>query len=236
MDQYAMLWAYQAEDMKADRLEDEIHRSPLRQKMDADRKLYRERQEQYKQITEQVAMLADRKDAIRDAITRCEDQLRQLQARFESNPPADADAARALFAEVRKCRDTIAGYEQEMTNIINRVNAYNKKGNAISQEGLTIRTEFEKLKAQYEAEMPAKKAALEAQRAQAARKAESVPPALLEQYRQLKRRITPPVALLNNDQCSGCNMALPSAVLRRIRSASNEVVCCESCGRMLIKL
>ena len=33
MDQLAMLWQYQVEDRKADKLEQELSRSPLRQKM-----------------------------------------------------------------------------------------------------------------------------------------------------------------------------------------------------------
>ena len=75
MDQLTMLWEYQVEDIKADNMAQDIRRSPLRQKMEKDRDLFMERQKQYKQIEEQVAVLADRKDAIRDALTRAEDQL-----------------------------------------------------------------------------------------------------------------------------------------------------------------
>ena len=87
MDQLTMLWEYQVEDIKADNMAQDIRRSPLRQKMEKDRDLFMERQKQYKQIEEQVAVLADRKDAIRDALTRAEDQLGALQNRFEQNPP-----------------------------------------------------------------------------------------------------------------------------------------------------
>ena len=76
MDQLTMLWEYQVEDIKADKMANDIRRSPLRQKMENDRNLFMERQKQYKQIEEQVAVLIDRKDAIRDALTRCEQQLK----------------------------------------------------------------------------------------------------------------------------------------------------------------
>mgnify|MGYP000514821360 CR=1 FL=1 len=79
MDQLAMLWQYQVEDRKADKLEQELSRSPLRQKMNTCRTQFNAKQKQYKQMEEQVAILSDRKDAIRDAITRCEEQLRHLQ-------------------------------------------------------------------------------------------------------------------------------------------------------------
>ena len=109
MDQLTMLWEYQVEDIKADNMAQDIRRSPLRQKMEKDRDLFMERQKQYKQIEEQVAVLADRKDAIRDALTRAEDQLGALQNRFEQNPPEELEAVRAFMAEVTKCRETIVG-------------------------------------------------------------------------------------------------------------------------------
>ena len=114
MDQLAMLWQYQVEDRKADKLEQELSRSPLRQKMNTCRTHFNAKQKQYKQMEEQVAILSDRKDAIRDAITRCEEQLRHLQSRFEQNPPTDLDDTKALLSEVNRFLDTIGSYEQEM--------------------------------------------------------------------------------------------------------------------------
>ncbi len=236
MDQLMMLWEYQAEDIKADKLANDIRRSPLRQKMENDRNLFLERQKQYKQIEEQVAVLADRKDAIRDALTRAEDQLSGLQARFEQNPPQELEAVRALMAEVSKCRETIVSYEQEMKRLTQEANTNDQRGNSIRTEAARLRSEFEHLKAQYDKEMPSKKAAQEAQRAAANKKAEGIDPTLMEQYKRIKKHITPPMSRLINGQCSGCNTSLPSAVLHRVRNASNEIVECESCGRMIIRM
>ena len=236
MDQLTMLWEYQGEDMKADKLANEIRRSPVRQKLEADRALYMERQKQHKQIEEQVAVLADRKDAIRDAISRCEDQLKALQSRFESNPPADLDGVRALMSEVSKCRDTIAGYEQEMKRLSHEASGHDQRGHAIRHEAAKVRAEFEQLKAQYDKEIPAKKAAMDAQRAIANQMAEGISAQLMENYLRIKKHITPPLSRLIGDQCSGCNTSLPSAVLRRVRAAGDEVVECETCGRMIIRM
>ena len=164
MDQLTMLWEYQVEDIKADNMAQDIRRSPLRQKMEKDRDLFMERQKQYKQIEEQVAVLADRKDAIRDALTRAEDQLGALQNRFEQNPPEELEAVRAFMAEVTKCRETIVGYEQEMKRLTQEANTNDQRGNSIRTEAARLRSEFEQLKAQYDKEMPTKKAAQEAQR------------------------------------------------------------------------
>jgi len=234
MDQLTMLWEYQAEDMKADKMANEIRRSPLRQKMENDRNLYMERQKQHKQIEEQVAVLSDRKDAVRDALKRSEEQLKALQNRFETTPPADLESARALISEVSKCRETIIHYEQEMKRLANEAREHDQRGNNIRSDAARLRSEFEQLKAQYDKEMPAKKAAVEAQRAAADQKAAAISAELIAHYARIKKHIAPPLARLMADQCSGCNTSLPSAVLHKVRSEG--MVECESCGRLIIKI
>lgn len=234
MEQLAMLWEYQQEDMKADRLANEIRRSPLRQKLEQDRALYLEKQKQHKQLQEQVAVMADRKDAIRDAIARCEDQLRALTERVNSNPPEDLEAVRALIAELTRCRETIISYETEMKRMVKDANEHDQRQRTIRHEAAGVRAEFEQLKAQYDKESPEKKAALDAQRAVVKQKAEGIDPKLLEHYNIIRKHILPPMARLIGDQCSGCNTSQPSALLSKIRSGS-EIVECETCGRMIVQ-
>lgn len=236
MDHMTMLWEYQVEDIKADRLAHEIRRNPLRQKMENDRALYMERQKQHKQIEEQVAVLADRKDAIRDALRRCQEQLGSLQSRYEATPPTELESIRSLITEVNRCLETISGYESEMRRIAGEVREHDQRANVIRTEGARLRNEFEQLKAQYDKAIPPKKAALDAQRAVAEEKKAGIPEELLQHYIEVKKHITPPLARLIGDQCSGCNTSLPSAVLHSVRNASDNLVKCVSCGRIIIKL
>ena len=46
MNQLAMLWEYQQEDRKADKLEQELSRSPIRQKMNTCRMQFNNKQKQ----------------------------------------------------------------------------------------------------------------------------------------------------------------------------------------------
>ena len=84
--QLELMWQYQQEDMKADRIANDIRRSPTRQKLEKSRDFIMEQQKLYKQIEEQVAVMADRKDAIRDAIARCEEQLNALKSARAGTP------------------------------------------------------------------------------------------------------------------------------------------------------
>lgn len=229
-----LLWAYQQEDMAADRIANEIRRSPTRQKLEKNRNFIIEQQKRFKQIEEQVSILADRVDAIKDAIARCEEQIKGITSRFEAQPPTDLEAARSMLAEISKHRETIGSYEQEMRRIVKDTSDYDNKQRSIRHEAAKAKQEFDQLKVGYDQELKTQKDALDAQRAVAASKKAGISPELLEEYNTIKKHITPPISRLISDQCSGCNTSQPSAILRRIKSGT-EIVECETCGRMIIQ-
>ena len=233
MEKFEALWAYQAEDMKADAIATAIRRSPTRQKLEKARDFILDRQKQYKQIEEDVSAMVDRKDIISQAIARSRDQLSALQKRFESNPPQSAEDIKALLSEVSRCRDTIRQYEVEISRIVKETDANDKLQRSVRLEAANAKKSFDQLKTEYEEESKSKKVELESQRSKAKALMEQVDPSLLEEYETIKKHITPPVARLAHGQCSGCNTSLPSAILSKIRGGS--LVECETCGRMIIQ-
>lgn len=235
MDKMEQLWAYMREDIKADKIENEIRNSPLRQKLEKTRDYILNQQNAYKQIEEQVSVRADRKDAIRDALKRSEEQLSALESRFEAEPPEDLESAKKMLAEVDKCRKTIVSYEQEMRRLSKESNDFDNKTTSIRHGAAKAKQEFDRMKLIYNEESKAKKEELEAQRAVARSKAEGIPEELMAVYNTVKRQISPPMAKLYGGQCTGCNTSQPSAALRKI-DVGNEIVECETCGRILIKL
>ena len=234
MEQMELLWQYQQEDMKAERIANDIKRSPVRQKLEKDRTLYMDYQKKYKQLQARISEMADRVDTISEAMNRLQEQLTALEARCEAEPPQDAESARSLRVEASRLRDSIADFFREMEALVKEASSSEKKQSSIRNSAAQVRAEFEQLKEVYDKESGEKKTELEAQRSVAAQKAAEVPPELLSKYEAIKKRVLPPVARLNGNQCSGCNTSLPSAVLRRIKSGS-EVVECETCGRMIIQ-
>lgn len=232
MEKYEALWAYQTEDMKADAIAAAIRRSPTRQKLEKARDFILDRQKQYKQIEEDVGAMVDRKDIIAQAVSRSREQLSQLQARFEANPPQTAEEVRTLLSEVSRCRDTIRQYEVEISRIVKETDANDKLQRSVRIDAANAKKSFDQLKAEYEEESRSKKAELEEQRAKAKVLQDQVDSSLLDEYETIKKHITPPVARLAHGQCSGCNTSLPSAVLSRIKGGA--LVECETCGRMII--
>lgn len=234
MEQMELLWAFMQEDVKADRIANEIKRSPLRQKAEKARDLFFEQQKASKQLEEQVAVLVDRKDAIRDAIKRCEEQIKALSDKVAANPPETLEEAQAMIAEAEKHRKNIANYENEMKRISKQGNDHTGRAQKIRVTAATAKKDFDQFKAEYEAETREKKLALEKAKEVVASKAEGIPETLMKQYSDIKKHVTPPMARLISGTCSGCNTSQPSALLRKIESAT-EIVLCETCGRMLMK-
>lgn len=232
--EFEMLWAYMEEDMKADAINRSIKNSPLRQKLEKIRDYVMDHQKAYKQIEEQVAVMADRKDAIRDALSRQKNQLRSLENKFKTTPPEDAEAAHQMVSEVEKCLKEIKNYEQEMRRMNSESAGFDKRCRDLMIEASNAKKEFDQLKVGYDQETKDLKEKLTAQRKVADHKMIGISDALLNQYNEVKKHVVPPIARLQGSQCSGCNTSLPSAILRKINE-STEVIECETCGRMLFK-
>jgi hypothetical protein len=234
MEQMEKLWNYMQEDMKADRIESEIRRSPLRQKLEKTRDFIMEQQKNYKDMEEHIAISLDRKDAIKDALARSSEQLNNLQNKFQTISGEDVEDVRNLLADVDKLRKTIISYEQEMRRLHKEGNEFEGKARNIRHETAVAKQEFDRMKAVYNQESKEKKTELEKQRSTADALLIDLDPQLLAVYNTVKKHTTPPIARLIGGQCSGCNTSQPSAALRKI-DAGTEIVECETCGRILLK-
>ena len=146
MEQYETLWAFQTEDMKADAIASAIKRSPTRQKLEKARDFILDRQKQYKQIEEDVAAMVDRKEIIAQAVTRAEEQMKTLLARYEANPPQSAEDVKALLSEVSRCRDTIRQYEAEISRIVKETESNDKLQRSVRVEAANAKKSFDQLK------------------------------------------------------------------------------------------
>ena len=234
MDQLHLLWDYQQADMEADKMEASIKRSPTRQKLVKYRDYLLEQQNVMKRITGEVAAMADRLEALKDAVAMTENQLKSLQNKIENDPPQDSESTQQFIADVRRFQNNLTTYEQEIRRIRKDAGDRERLQHDVKVRAAKAKGEFDKLKVDYDAEYQEKSKELTALKAVAAEKAKGIEQDLMDRYQNIKRRSVPPLAQLYGDQCGGCNMSLPSAVSRKIKAG--ELVECETCGRLLIVL
>ncbi|MBQ9197731.1 MAG: hypothetical protein IJ157_10910 [Clostridia bacterium] len=233
MNQLELLWNYQQADMEAERYENTMKRSPTRQRLLKYQDYLREQKAASVHLEEEVHAMSDRIDALKDAIERAESQLKALHARFESSRPTNSDELQSFIQETQRLIQNISGYEQELRRIRKDAADRDNQQRDIMQRAMKVRSDYDKLKTEYDVEYAENKKKLEELRAAAAEKGKDVEPAYMDKYKSIKQHIMPPLSKLNGDQCSGCRMSLPSAVLRSVRGGTP--VECESCGRMIIQ-
>ena len=85
------------------------------------------------------------------------------------------------------------------------------------------RDEYTRLKAGYDKEFEKQTARLEELKQERADAAQGIDEAYMERYKAIRSQRFPVLASLRNDQCSGCNMSLPSAVAKQLQG-SDEIV------------
>lgn len=232
MDQLHLLWEYQKADVEVDKMEASIKRSPTRQKLVKYRDYVVEQQNTMKHIESEVANMADRLEALKDAIRMTDDQLKALQNKMDNDPPANSEALQQYLSDARRFQNNLTAYEQEIRRIRKDASDRERQQHDVKVRAAKAKAEFDKLKVVYDEEAKDKAKDLEALRAAAAEKAKPIEPEFMERYQTIKRHSVPPLAQLYGDQCGGCNMSLPSAVSRKVKAG--ELVECETCGRLLI--
>ena len=234
MAQFEMVWQYQQADTEADRFEKEIRNSPDRVKLVKSRDFLVEQQELIKNIETEISSMADRVDMIDAAVKRTEEQLKAIQDRFESNPPQSLEDTRILLADAKRLMDTISDFEQESKRIRKDAGESDQKQHEVRVKAAKVKADFDNLKVKYDAEYKRQLTELDSKRTHVLEKAKGITPEYINKYKSIKLHVVPPMAKLLNDQCGGCNMSLPSVVVRSIKSGST-IVECETCGRMIIQ-
>ena len=231
MEQLEMLWNYQQADMAVDKLENDIKRSPTRQKLVKCRDYCLEQQNAYKRVDSDVAAMADRLDALQDAVRLTEEQLKNLQSKIENNDD-NLEQISQYLTDAKRLQGNLQGFEQETKRIRKDAQDREKLRHDIKVRYAKYKAEFDKLKTEYDNEYKQKSAELEEMKAHAVEQSKGISEDLLTRYRTIKLHSVPPLAHLMGNQCGGCNMSLPSAIVRSIKGG--QLIECETCGRLIL--
>ncbi len=232
MTQLDLLWEYQMADTEADNMAHSIRQSPKRQKLLKLRDYIRDQQESLKTLENELVAMSDRMDALKDAVSYADDQLKQLQKRVESEPAQTSQQIGQYVAEANQLNLTLGDYEQEIRRVRKSAEDRDRRQRDIKVRAIKSKEEFDVLREEYEQEFKEKSEVLDQLRLAAEEKKKGIEPEFLARYTAIKQHCTPPMAKLINGQCGGCNMGFPSSVLAAIRSGKQ--VECETCGRLII--
>lgn len=233
MDQLEMLWQYQLVDIEVERFEREMKQDPNRQKLIKNRDFLVEQQNVVKRIESEVAVMADRLEALRDEVVRLRDIMSEISGKLNTQEPKSLDETETMIAAAQKLISSITRYEGELIKMRKDADARDRQQHEVRVRAAKVKAEFDQIKKTYDEAYKEQAAKLEQLKARAAKAAKEIQPDMLDKYNTIKRHSMPPMARLNDDRCGGCNMSLPQAVLHKIRAGSAAVEC-ENCGRILL--
>lgn len=225
------LLKYQQADVKADKIERDLRNS------EASKRLVKVRQflEDQKRVLQRMMASVDvRRKAIESTAQRFDVYEKRYEEGMEKYEKADKENLEEMAKYTRYFDQLTARIAQERKEFAQLVHTLEKENNQLADMRIRIakaRKEYDDLKAAVEAERAAAQGDIEAARAEANALAKDVDSALLEAYTRVKRNHAVPVAEVQQNKCTGCNMELPAVVARRLRES--EVVECDNCGRIL---
>lgn len=234
-DKIQKLLDYQQSDIDLVRMQKEIVQSPNRVKLLNSREFLIKQKDNIEKITAEVNQMSDRIEVIQLAISDLEQQLNALQSEFESNKPENIDSAKEQMQAIRKLVKDIVDFEKELKSISKKSNYSGKQEFDLRIKAARVKQEFMELKEVYDKEYAEQKKMLSELNAIAEKKKKNVDKALLAKYEEIKQHVFPPIAKLQHNQCSGCDMALPSVTLTQFDSGE-EYLECSNCGRLIVKV
>ena len=231
---YQALWEYQAADINLSRFERKLRESQTRKKLVAMRNYLLEQQKKVKQLEEDLLKGQRNAASIQEDIRKAMEEFAMLdQDLTDLGDDEDLEELRRISREMDALSKQLNGLNKELNDISKL--AYGAEG--VLKDAYVkmqkAKTDFDALKALHDKELDEAKGELNALQAAVAEKEKFITdPALLAEYKKIKKNRLNPLAKVNEDRCSGCNMTIPSLTLRKIKEGEG-IIECESCGRIL---
>jgi len=155
-----------------------------------------------------------------------------LKFRGQSSSIKNNEQYRALLSEIAHAEGEIGGYEEKILEIMLNADSLHSQLAAAEAAFQAESAEVERLKAEAAATSAADQAAAANAQAKSRELRKAVDETLLATYDRILKSRRYAVAEVLEHRCTACQVMLRPQVLSNIRAAQ-EVVHCDSCGRML---
>lgn len=228
----AALWNYMQFDLEADKFSQEMRQSPKRKTLVRQSEQLKEFQASNAKIDSEIEAMNARLAELASECERLSKLLEEYQAGLGDVEAMSEEEQAEKLKTIEKLYATIDSYDKELQKLVKESTSAEKRQMELKKRAAQLKQEYDKLKAEYDVEFPADKKKLALLRQKAEKEATRIEAADLERYKEIKQHVTPPIAKLLNNQCTGCFMALSIGTLREIKT-NGEGRVCDNCGRLL---
>ena len=229
------LLMYQKADLKKQQLENNLRTTESRQKLNKITKLLREQQATIQKLTEDAD---GQQTALGKLLAQQESLSHELELNhsemetLEADEEVTAEELTEFRTDVERLNRELGRLEKDVKGLLDQLEKTSTDFQKARSLGAKAKKEYDRLKAVVEVE----KSEGAADIATAAKEMETVErqvdPTFLAKYKKARVHHNMPVVPVVNEKCSGCNMSLPMAVIKKLSNQDN-VMECENCGRIL---
>jgi predicted nucleic acid-binding Zn-ribbon protein len=226
------LWKFQEADMALIKYQSGVKNSPVRKKLMQARNVLVNGQETMRKIEKAADDNKTRVADLGKSQDECSERLKKLMGEAEKQDFEDLQAVQSAIQEAESLQNEMTAIRKEYSAIIAKGDTDSKLLVELKKKLGKAKDEYVELKTSFEQETAQAEAEIKRLKEQSDALSKSVDKALLRRYVTVRKNCVPAVALIENAQCTGCNMSLPSLVMHNIKDSA-EIFECENCGRIL---
>jgi uncharacterized protein len=237
LDKLKALWDYQTAEIELEEYETVLRNTETRKKLLQHQKYLQAKQQAIKNLENETVMNQNRISEIKTQIEVLTGKMQQKSQELSEMSDYDLDDlfiedVRESIKESENIKNSLEQNKRKIVEIRKKLEKTNEDIVVTLRNMSAAKKEYDRLRELHSEEI--EKGSSEVARLKAAldETAKKVDTDLMERYKKIKQRRPDPVARLNNDRCSGCNMQLPSSVIGSLKVSGN-IVECDSCGRII---
>ena len=232
MGQLELLWQYQQTEIELEQFEAKLKSSPIRRDFLRVRNFLMSQQNAMKQYEETMLKRQTR-------LSEMDIQYSELEKTFKTEVDKQSDSDFEKLKTVENRRKTLESAQanlikmrRELSDILQALDQSDVQFKDMLSKISQAKKEYVDLKEAYDKEQESVGQELDAYKNKVLQAGKKVDPNLMKRYKAVKKQHSMPIAKIEAEKCSGCNMALPSLQTTRMKD-SEQVFECENCGRIL---
>jgi len=226
---------YQKADLKKQQLENAVRTTESRQKLNKITKLLREQQAAIQRLTEEaesqktvLAKLLSQQEGLSHELELNHSEMETLEADEE----VTAEELTEFRTDVERLGREMSRLEKDVKGLLDQMEKTAEEFQKARSLGGRAKKEYDRLKAVCEVEKTESAADITVASKEMDTVERQVDPAFLAKYKKARVHHAMPVVPVVNEKCSGCNMSLPMAVIKKL-NGQDAIMECENCGRIL---
>lgn len=238
MDNLALLWDYQQADIELKECESRIINTPTRKKLLQLKKFYQNGQAKLVELEKSATVkknLISEIDAKNKLYEADMQDLNQDLGYYSECDEEELDekTVKDMVENCQKLFEKINLTKKELSKTKQQIEAEDKAAKELLSKMVKVKEEYDALMIEHKKEVEASQEELNSFKEKLNVAESKLPKSIVDEYKKIKGIKQNPVARLQNNCCSGCRMQLPANVTGKV-TASDKLILCENCGRILV--